>query len=391
MGIFSKSKDEEELAIVFDVGSSSIGGALFYLNKSKVPKIIFSFREDIKLEAEFDFDNFLSASIKTLGDVAGKMCMTGLGTPKKFFCILASPWYASQTRVVRVEKNTPFIFTTKLADELTQKEIDLFKEEHLSKYNQEGSKAVPIEFKNMKTVLNGYATESPINQKAKELEMTMFFSISSEQFLKRVEDTIDQHFHRKDVKFSSFALVSFAVARDLFFEQENFLLVDIGGEITDISMVKKDILSNSISFPKGVNFMIRGIANIMKCSLPEARSLLSLYKDGHAEALTEQKLAPMIDSLKNEWLGEFQNSLANLSNDISIPANIFITIDKDFATFFSDIIKTEQFSQYTLTESKFNVVFLGAEKLHGSAIITNDTDRDPFVIMDAVYINKFIR
>ncbi|MDP2789296.1 MAG: hypothetical protein Q8O46_04640 [bacterium] len=391
MGIFSKSKDKGELALLFDIESSSVGGVLFYINKSKVPEIVFSFREQIVTETEFNFDRFFTGTMKALGDVAGKICLAGLGSPKHFFCVLSSPWYASQTRVIRVEKNTPFTFTNKLADSLTKKEISFFQEEHLYKYDQDGSKALPIEFKNMKTVLNGYTATNPINQRATELEMTVFISISSEHFLQRVQEIVSQHFFRKDIKFLSLAMVSFAVARDLFVKQENFLLIDIGGEITDISMVKKDVLSNSISFPKGLNFITRGIASILNCSLDEAKSLISLYKDEHAETLTEKRLEPMISKLKNEWLNEFQNSLANLSNDISIPANIFITIDSNFAPFFSDIIKTEQFSQYTLTESKFKVVFLDTEKLYDAALLGSEVKLDPLVILGAIYINRFIR
>ena len=36
-------------------------------------------------------------------------------------------------------------------------------------------------------------------------------------------------------------MASFTVARDMFMQQDNFLLVDIGGEVTDISMIKRKI------------------------------------------------------------------------------------------------------------------------------------------------------
>jgi len=35
MGIFGKSKNRNELAIVFDIGSSSVGGAVFYMQKKR--------------------------------------------------------------------------------------------------------------------------------------------------------------------------------------------------------------------------------------------------------------------------------------------------------------------------------------------------------------------
>jgi len=81
--------------------------------------------------------------------------------------------------------------------------------------------------------------------------------------------------------------------------------------------------------------------------------LFLFLKDGHAEEATAKKLASIMGQLKAEWLKRFQESLANISHDISIPAIIYMATDKDLADFFSETIKTEQFSQYTLTESKF--------------------------------------
>ena len=391
MGIFGKCKNKEELMLVFDIGSSSVGGALFYTQKSGAPKIIYSIREPVALENEINFDRFLASTVKSLEVVVNRICMAKLGAPKKIYCVLSSPWYASQTRVVKLKKNTPFVFNQKLADSLIQKEILLFEEEHLNKYVHAKDKIRPIELKNMKTILNGYGTQKPLNQKATELEMTIFISMSPEQVLQKIENAIGKHFYSKDIKFSSFVMASFAVARDMFVHQESFLLIDIGGEITDISMVKKDILCSSISFPMGKNFIIRGVSSALNYSLDEAKSLISLYKDGHMAPATEKKIEPIINKLRTEWLKKFQESLVNLSNDISIPATIFITVDPDLVHFFTETIKTEQFNQYTLTESKFRIIFLGAQALHGIAIFKENIVHDSFLIIEAIYINRFLR
>ena len=390
MGIFSKSKEKKELALVFDIGSSSVGGVLFEIQKKGVPKIILSLREPIILEDEFNVDKFLSLTVKSLDNITNKICKTGVGEIKKISCVLSSPWYASQTRIIKYEKNVPFLFTQKLADELIKKEINLFEEEHLAQFSNSKNKVRPIEFKNIKIILNGYTSEDPYNKKVKKIEMVVFISMSGEKILKIIENAVFKHFHSKDVNFSSFAMASFTVARDLFKEQDNFLLVDIGGEVTDISMIKKDILSDSISYPLGHNFMIRKLAKSLNCTLNEAKSLIFLYKDGHALESTEKKLEPIIGKLKMEWLKGFQESLVNLSNDISIPANIFVTVDQELIDFFSKIIKTEQFSQYTLTESEFRITFLDTKTLHGYTIFKNDVNRDPFLIIESIYINRFI-
>ena len=82
--------------------------------------------------------------------------------------------------------------------------------------------------------------------------------------------------------------------------------------------------------------------------------------------------------------------LVNLSNDISIPSTIFLTVDQDLASFFTETIKSEQFNQYTLTESKFEVIFLSTEMLHDIAVFKDLVIREPFLIIDSVYINRFL-
>jgi DNA-binding transcriptional MerR regulator len=391
MGIFSKPQKQNELALVLDIGSSSVGGALFWMQSTGIPKIIFAMREPIPLEEEISIDKLITLTVKTLNVVVSKICMMGLGRPSRMYCVLSSPWYASQTRVLKLEKNTPFIFTEKLADSLIQKEIALFKEEYKEKDSHPDNQIRPIELKNMKTVLNGYDTLRPLNQKAKVLEMTIFASVSQEQILKKVEETIERHFHSREIRFSSFVMSSFTVARDMFVNQDNFLLINIGGEVTDISMIKKEIIQESVSYPAGRNFIIRNVAKGLGVSLVEAKSLISLYKDGHMADVTEKKAEEVISSIKTRWLKKFQESLSNLTNDISIPATIFITVDQDLAEFFSNIIKTEEFNQYTLTESKFRLIFLSTSALHGIATFEEDAIRDPFLIIESIYINRFLR
>ncbi|MDE2399893.1 MAG: hypothetical protein KGL67_02695 [Patescibacteria group bacterium] len=390
MGIFSLPKKKDELALVFDIGSSSVKAALFYMQKSGVPKIITSVREPIILEDKIEIDRFLFLTLKALEIVSDKIYAKHLGAPSKIFCIFSSPWHVSQTRVISMQKNTPFVFTSKLADSLIQKEIVLLKEEYLKKYAHVGNSLRLIELKNIKITLNGYETAEPLNKKTTELEMTIHVSMSEEQVCKKIEEIVEKHFSFREIKFAPFTVAAFTVVRDLFTHQENFLLINIGGEITDISMVKNNTLRESTSFPLGINFMIRTIAATMNSSLGEAKSLISLFKDGHAATSTANVLEPAIIKLKSEWLGKFQESLANLSNDISIPAFVYITVDKDLAEFFGEVIKTEQFNQYTLTESKFQIIFLNVQNLHNIAVFDKDAIFNAFLTIDSVYINRFL-
>lgn len=389
MGIFSKKKTED-LVLLFDIGSSSVGAGLFYKQDSGVPEMIYSIRQPIVLETKINIDRFLHLTIEALKIVANDVCMKGFGVPKEIYCVLSSPWHASQTRMLKLKEENPIIFTQKLADELIAKEVKLFEEEHKHFYEDGNGKATTIELKNMKTILNGYESHNPFGQKAKEIEMSVFMSMVEDHIIDMIVENINRHFRSAKIKFISFIMASSTVARDMFVNQDNFLLVNIGGEVTDISMIKRDIIKESISFPMGRNFMVRGLALELGVELLEAESYLSLYKDEHLDDATLKKIEPAVSKIKTEWLKNFQDFLSTLSNDISIPSTVFITVEKDLAKFFSDIIKTEQFNQYILTESKFRVIFLGSQELHGIAILKENVKRDPFLVIESIYINRFL-
>ncbi len=386
--ILWQRKRKEEPMLLFHIGSAMVGGALFLPEESGRPKIIFSTVVPITLETDWNTERFLTRVLESLAVVAAKVQKTGLGVPNRIFCVLASPWYVSQTRTISLKKNTPFIFTEKIADELIKKEIKLMSDEQLTKYGEGAIR--PLELKNIKTLLNGYDAETPLYQKIKELEMNLFISIGGELVLTKIESAIRKFFHLAEIKFSSFAIASFTAARDLNPKLENFLLVDVGGEITDIFLVKKSVLRDSISFPLGRNFFTRGVASELGTTVGEANSLISLFKDGHAEEKVAAKLRAVMDKLQGAWLTKFQESLANLSNDISIPAAVYLTADSDLADLFTDTIKAEQFSQYTLAESKFEIIVLNTKLLHNLASFEDQATRDSFLIIDCVYINRFL-
>jgi hypothetical protein len=58
------------------------------------------------------------------------------------------------------------------------------------------------------------------------------------------------------------------------------------------------------------------------------------------------------------------------------------------AGFFSDLIRAEQFTQYALAESKFEVINLNTKTLHGTASFEENIIRDPFLIIESAYLNR---
>src|ERR1700722_19426911 len=118
MSLFSKS---EKVAAVFDIGNGSIGVALVKFARGQKPTIIYTYREPITFLAEPNPKRLLGAMLKLLSSVAGHLAGHGLKyLPPSYigrehvrdvFCVVAAPWYVSETKTVRVSKDEPFVIT----------------------------------------------------------------------------------------------------------------------------------------------------------------------------------------------------------------------------------------------------------------------------------------
>ena len=123
MGFFSKN--DKEYVLLFDVGNGSIGVAVAEISDNKnilnKAKLVEVYRETIPFQEHLRFDHFTKTVAKSI-ESAAKRVQAELKYPiEKAYLILASPWYASQTRVVNLRKSESFTFTEELFAEMIKK------------------------------------------------------------------------------------------------------------------------------------------------------------------------------------------------------------------------------------------------------------------------------
>ncbi|MBP6855042.1 MAG: hypothetical protein KBD26_01305 [Candidatus Pacebacteria bacterium] len=388
---FFSNKNSEDLALVLDIGSASVGGSLVKFPKGKnpaKPTIVYSVRTDLIFEEDLNFESFLAKMLLALADVVKKVHDARIGAPKFAYCTLASPWYASQTRIIKLSKNTPFVFSHKLADELIEKERKNFENEHAGRYRELGENVRILEAKTIRVSLNGYRVKDPIGVKATDLDMTLYLSMSPEAILVSIEEVIEKVFRLKKISYSSFAFASFITTRDLFVHEDNFILLDIGGELTDISIIKDGMLIESVSFPYGKNFLLRKVSRALKRTGGEALSLYRIYSDLKLEKNLADKFSEVLKEAQSEWLSNFSNALAGISVELGIPDTVFLTADKDTSSWFIATLESEEFHKYTTTEHQFRVISLGSVATSEYLNFSGSVIRDPFIMLETIFITR---
>ena len=105
--LFKKNNSQSEIAVVYDIGSASVGASLVELRPNKNPKILYSVRKTAAFLRRGDTERLLGAVGKSLNEVSLDIQKDGLKhlkftkrggqTIDSAYCFFSSPWYVSHT------------------------------------------------------------------------------------------------------------------------------------------------------------------------------------------------------------------------------------------------------------------------------------------------------
>ena len=386
--LFGKQKKERTIAI-FDIGSGSVGGAIVRIpaDGKGVPVILKSARTDIKFHENFDFNLFMKDMISALNSTANTLSNKQAGKQDEIYCVLASPWYISETRVIKMKKENSFIFTKRLATELIQKEITSLNESYKKKYGNLESTPEIIEQNTMSVSLNGYAVNDPLGKKCHFLEMNMVISLVPKLCLDQMRETLLKTFHHTSINFSSFTVATYLAVRDKYIIPDSYLLLDISGELTDVGIVTKGILKSVLSFPFGKETFFKFMCTKLEIELRDAQELFKLYSEGNLSDPFKKKVEPLFKSIENSWGEAFRECVSTLPRILILPNTIFLTADNDIKDWFAIVLNKEEHIQSLVSENKCNVITLdGPEFLNVCKV--EEGSCDPFLMIEAISIMR---
>jgi len=393
---FINKKKQGEVVLILDIGSGSVAGSFVKFNLDELPEILYSKRKPIKFQKELKGERFKNEMLKSLDIVLSDLNKTGLNFlpnhSKKIdeaYCSLSSPWFVSQTKTLKIKKEKEFQVTSAMLTLLLKKEEEDFENSNLSKINKESLSSVEvIERKIVDIKLNGYKSEKPFGKKVKEAEFSIFMSVSETEILDLIEKALLKHFHINKLFFHSFTLISFSAIRDMYNRVVDFLMLDITGEVTDISLIKDGNILKTMSFPIGKNTLLRFVSEELKTSPEEALSSIKLLYTKSVLLDKKENLRKSIHNQKMIWSKEFQKAVNSLGGEGIIPSTVFFTADEDLSNFYSEAIKSDEFTKSILADRQFIISFINPATLSSYVSFHNKYDRDAFLGIESVFFDK---
>lgn len=390
MGFLSTSTNSKKRTIaIFDIGSGSVGGAILELPNAsdKNPTILTSSRTDITVHNELTFKIFVEDMLSALSESAEAIHKSKAGAPEAIICSLASPWYISETRIVHMSREHSFIFTQKLADELLAKELSSLELLYKQKYGGTDSQSELIEHDIVGVSLNGYPVEDPIGKRTRSIELHMVVSLAPKICLDKIREELSKTFHHIPVHFASFMTMSYLSVREKYPDSDSYVLLDIGGEVTDVALVYKGILKASLSFPFGKNSFYKYISTKLDIEPRDAFELFRLYSANTLEANRRIKVEPLFKELTDSWNKSFRDCISTLPKTLTLPSTLFLTADPDIKQWFVNSISNEEYIQNLFANRSCHIISQdGPEYL--SMCKVNSGQCDPFLMIESIAATK---
>ncbi|TSC62436.1 MAG: hypothetical protein G01um101448_833 [Parcubacteria group bacterium Gr01-1014_48] len=399
MALFSfASTQKREVAVVLDIGSGSVGASIVVFEKREQPRILYSTREDIAHYERPGFKRFFRAMLNSLEiattrlhrEALEKNTLAGIHAKniEHVYCVLASPWYTATTKILLYEKRAPFMVTPALINNLVEGSMHASTTEDLpDKRQAELAMGKNIERKVIQILLNGYETSKPYLQKASRIEVALFTANVGQEIGSRIQSIIRKTWVNRKISFHSFALASFMVTRDLFPKENDFVLLDVTGEVTDIFIVKNGVLIQSCSIPYGKNTLVRDIARSMHSIPAESLSMVREYTTESSAKEAQSNIEKALGEAGNKWVSLLSAIISYVIETESIPRTVYLMSDPDVGALFSKWVNQENVGRRMLGKQGYEVTYLTEKMLLEHVQFAGAKERDFFIGIDAIFLH----
>jgi cell division ATPase FtsA len=379
MSFFSFLKsNKESYSLVFDIGSGSVSGGLVRFTEKPGVDVIYYTKELIPFQQEVSIPKHLRLMKGSLANLASRINSEGLKIINKkrdkkitisdVFYIFSSPWSVSQTQTVRIKENKAF--------KITEDYLSNLLEEQEKQFQINIAKAGKIiEKKIIQLKVNGYAVSEFYGKMARELEVSLFFTSVPEDILQLVGEAVGKTFNIKNSWCHSLSLSVLSVIKNLFPQRDDFIYMDINEEITDISIVRDNIMTNGVSIPLGRNHFVRELSQVLKVSVEIADSMVKMHCLKNRDELASLNLAVAMDTAARNWLDRIFKALNSLEDKVYAPEAIFLVANNDLACFIKD----------KLQKHDFEVLLLENKKIKSSIISENTIFKIELMFLDNLY------
>jgi len=295
-------------SVLFSKNTDAAQGGIDFFDSGNIINEFEVSERDLEKQAERAFRKIFDKAAEARGKI--DLCLI----------IFSAPWHISETYKVEITKQTAFAFTRQDFDNVLKNEDSAFVKNVKTGFN---SDLKFIEGDIMKTLMNGYETHFPFDKKAETVKINIYISAVQKNLFDRINDLAKEQlgfsFENHKLKIKTRQMILFSVLRKKFDFENGFIFIDIGSEITEITLIKNGYIEETTGFKKGRNFFIRRLMNGFNIEFHEAEDMFKRHNADLTESETNKKVGSILSGAKNDWLSGFSEIIKAMSKDYFLP------------------------------------------------------------------------
>ena len=341
--------------LLVDIGSASVGVCIAELNRGGVPVISRTRRVEIENSSGQGMTALVPLALAALKKALAEVAVVS-PAPRSAQVVLAAPWYKAAISVINSDSEKP----VRIAKSGIEKALAGYTEKNAAT-SVPGRKT--IESVATETYVDGYPTAVSQPVRGSAIAIDYYESQADAPFVSGVEEELRRNFNGVTTEFHSFLFAAYAALRALR-DETGFVMLDVGGEITDLAIVHRGGFSFAGSFPFGALSLARAVASGR--TLADATSRMSLSMQGELSPEEEASFRESFKKAAVGWNDGYRMLLESAALEVPVPHTTFLIADKEPLAWFERILADSSgpfpIHPILLSPDFFkNAILLGAE------------------------------
>lgn len=365
MGFFSSSHNSVRYGALIDIGSGSVLTALVASDPAKTyPDIIWSTREYTPLRKSASVSDSAKGVMTSLMnalmslDGAGRKALFEATNQQKIHHLqvtVAAPWSYTATKTISYQNEEPFEVTDTLIAELLRTAEQKVSEEmqEQEKVNELGLTVVART--TMQVIANGYPIRVTNKQKAETVKVIQANAVVQKYLIDAVADAHDKILPEASISQYSFILPYYFVLTDLIEGVNEFCIVDITYEATELGIVRDGILTYTTHTPYGAFSLARELAEVLGVPLDEAYGYLSCEDLSCFVMNTGDEKREEIDAIIEAYRTKLSELFTETGDSLAIPKKIYLHANFSTEEFFATQILAGAAMATRMQHATYNV------------------------------------
>lgn len=330
---------------VIDIRSSSIGAAYAVVSNDHTLSIVYSVRMPLDPHATEPLEEALPRTIEAVltqlvRDGAPLLrAKCGDGKADRVLVTLTAPWQHSEVHSSVIEDEKAFVFTQDLVNDSVKNQKEV------------GEGRTRVSQMIIATLLNGYEVQNPFGKKVNRAELILLSSSLPNDIVDMVTTLVRKALHHHDIEFNAFMPEAFVSMQDLYPHQRDFLALDVGGEATDMLLVKHNLLISISCMTHGVNEITRAAQGmgVSSATVPLATEL-------PVNAMRVTGFGSGIEKAESLWLQTIRGELAEMAKQEPLPRTVFVLAEGNVRDFLCRLLDAAELRSLWLSEESLAIM-----------------------------------